>query len=136
MNMMKKNGGFTLVELIVVIAILAILAGVAVPAYSGYIGKAKAAADTTELAAVKTAAMGACATIGEVDKLEVKSGEVKVYVDGTDAVDYTLTYGSSDNKWTDSNTAVSGGSFRQNMRNNSTQIDIHFVKKRLKESLY
>ena len=39
------NGGFTLVELIVVIAILAILAGVAVPAYSGYITKANMQAD-------------------------------------------------------------------------------------------
>ena len=39
--MFKSNGGFTLVELIVVIAILAILAGIAVPAYSGYIDKAQ-----------------------------------------------------------------------------------------------
>ena len=57
MNMFKKNGGFTLVELIVVIAILAILAGVAVPAYSGYIKKAKEANDFTQLDAVKTAAV-------------------------------------------------------------------------------
>ena len=55
MNMFKKNGGFTLVELIVVIAILAILAGVAVPAYSGYIAKANEAADMTMLDSVKTA---------------------------------------------------------------------------------
>ena len=55
MNMFKKNGGFTLVELIVVIAILAILAGVAVPAYSGYITKAKEATDMTMLDSVKTA---------------------------------------------------------------------------------
>lgn len=41
--MFKSNGGFTLVELIVVIAILAILASVAVPAYSGYIAKAESA---------------------------------------------------------------------------------------------
>ena len=41
--MFKKNGGFTLVELIVVIAILAILAGVAIPTYSAYIAKAEAA---------------------------------------------------------------------------------------------
>ena len=45
MESMRKNGGFTLVELIVVIAILAILAGIAVPAYSGYIAKAEQAAD-------------------------------------------------------------------------------------------
>ena len=58
MNMFKKNGGFTLVELIVVIAILAILAGVAVPAYSGYIAKAQQAADLQTLSAVNTAVQG------------------------------------------------------------------------------
>lgn len=47
MKFMNKNGGFTLVELIVVIAILAILAGVAVPAYSGYVDKANQSADIT-----------------------------------------------------------------------------------------
>ena len=66
MNMFKKNGGFTLVELIVVIAILAILAGVAVPAYSGYIKSADKAADVTQLSAVKTAVMATYATEGTV----------------------------------------------------------------------
>ena len=41
----NADGGFTLVELIVVIAILAILGGVAVPAYSGYVKKANMTAD-------------------------------------------------------------------------------------------
>ena len=54
------NGGFTLVELIVVIAILAILAGVAVPAYSGYVEKANKAADEQLLAQVNQAFTAAC----------------------------------------------------------------------------
>lgn len=64
MNMFKKNGGFTLVELIVVIAILAILAGVAVPAYSGYIERANDAACLAELSAIQTATQSACALNG------------------------------------------------------------------------
>ena len=74
MNMFKKNGGFTLVELIVVIAILAILAGVAVPAYSGYIKSANEAADMTALAAVKTAVMAANATEGTVVSITFTEG--------------------------------------------------------------
>ena len=81
MNMFKKNGGFTLVELIVVIAILAILAGVAVPAYSGYIEKAKDAAVITELDAIATAAQAANATKGAIDKIEV--GETSITVTST-----------------------------------------------------
>ena len=94
MNMMKKNGGFTLVELIVVIAILAILAGVAVPAYSGYLTKAKDAAVLTELDAVKTAAFAAKATdTTPVTVITVNSdGSVYVNTDLTNAVDLDPFY--------------------------------------------
>ncbi len=88
MNMFKKNGGFTLVELIVVIAILAILAAVAVPAYNGYISKAQAAADVTALAAVKTACMATYATEGTVTQIIVTDGEndgIQVWLDGKTA---------------------------------------------------
>lgn len=64
MKLMRKNGGFTLVELIVVIAILAILAGIAVPAYSGYIKKADKAADLQLLAAVNESFQAACVSEG------------------------------------------------------------------------
>ena len=95
MNMFKKNGGFTLVELIVVIAILAILAGIAIPAYSGYIKKAQDAAVVTELDAIATAAQAANATAGEIDKIEVAESTIKVtataLADNYDA-DFVLFY--------------------------------------------
>ena len=78
MTMFKKNGGFTLVELIVVIAILAILAGVAIPAYSGYIKKAQDAAVVTELDAIATAAQAANAEAGEITKIEVTDDKTVV----------------------------------------------------------
>lgn len=82
MNMFKKNGGFTLVELIVVIAILAILAGVAVPAYNGYIKKAQDTAVITELSAIHTAAQAANATAGEIEKIEVSSTGQTIIITG------------------------------------------------------
>ena len=65
MNMFKKNGGFTLVELIVVIAILAILAGIAIPAYSGYITEANKSSDDAQLVVVEQAIGAACALNGK-----------------------------------------------------------------------
>ena len=75
MTHFKKNGGFTLVELIVVIAILAILAGIAVPAYSSYLRSAKKASDITALAAVKTACVAAMADQGAVTEIVVAAAD-------------------------------------------------------------
>ena len=101
MNMFKKNGGFTLVELIVVIAILAILAGVAIPAYSGYIEKAKDAAVITELDAIQTAAQAANATAGEITGITLDSDgktvnvTAKDYISNKFVADFNLFYGGT-----------------------------------------
>ena len=45
----RENGGFSLVELIIVIAIMAVLVGVLAPQYLSYMHKAKVAADWANL---------------------------------------------------------------------------------------
>lgn len=55
-NKRKKEGGFTLVELIVVLVILAILAALLIPALTGYIDKAKQKNVTAETRQVVMAA--------------------------------------------------------------------------------
>lgn len=95
MTMFKKNGGFTLVELIVVIAILAILAGVAVPAYSGYITKAKDTAVIVELDAIATAAQASKATTGAVNAIAVGSDGAITVDEAEPNADFKAYYGDA-----------------------------------------
>ncbi|WP_052446148.1 prepilin-type N-terminal cleavage/methylation domain-containing protein [Aeromonas fluvialis] len=51
---MKKQSGFTLIELMIVVAIVAILAAIALPAYQNYVTKTKWTELATALGSLKT----------------------------------------------------------------------------------
>jgi type IV pilus assembly protein PilE len=51
--MMKRNKGFTLVELMIVVAIIAILSAVAIPAYNDYVLRGKIAEAMTNLSSMR-----------------------------------------------------------------------------------
>lgn len=109
-NKRKKEGGFTLVELIVVLVILAILAALLIPALTGYIDKAKEksvisetrqcvmAAQTLadeDYAAGTTSSTQASTTtkctVAEIQKLADVTGTVTAFTVKDGKVD-TLTY--------------------------------------------
>lgn len=70
---MKKQNGFTLIELIIVIAVLVVLAGVALPSYSGYVQRARDAQVLVELDYILTTVYAANAEGDAISKVKIES---------------------------------------------------------------
>ena len=63
---MKKQSGFTLIELMVVMAIIAILATAGLAAYTGYIKKARDTTRIADIAAINTIVLSQVSVDGKV----------------------------------------------------------------------
>ena len=73
---MKKQQGFTLIELMIVVAIIGILAAIAIPAYSNYTKKAKFSELVSFGAGFKTAVEVCYAETGDLTLCDNGSGGV------------------------------------------------------------
>ena len=76
---LKKTGGFTLVEMLIVVAIIAILVAVSIPMVTSSLEKAREATDAANLRAAKMVAM-------------LSAAEGKLNGDGTDIAGGTTPY--------------------------------------------
>jgi len=102
---MKKQQGFTLIELMIVVAIIGILAAVAIPAYQDYTARAQASEAVALLSGLKTPmseyyqSRGSFPTIAELGTTNTSgkfvSGIVQTSSNASGAL-YTATFGSSD----------------------------------------
>ena len=80
---MKKNKGFSLVELIIVIAIMAILAAAIAPALIRYIDKSRRADDVASAGVINSSMSAALANEDIYDAVfEVSTGKAVLYAEG------------------------------------------------------
>ena len=88
---MKKNQGFSLVELIVVIAIMAVLVGVLAPAYLRYVEKSRKSTYVSSISDILSAAE----KVAIDPEYDLKSGATFL-LKGTGTLAMTVTDGTTD----------------------------------------
>jgi len=93
---LKKQGGFTLVEMLIVVAIIAILIAVSIPMVSGALDKAKEATDAANVRAAKAeASISYLMKTDSIDWVAENNGSKEYTVNAYDAEKGTIVAGDS-----------------------------------------
>ncbi len=88
---MKKEQGFTLIELMIVVAIIGILAAVALPAYQNYTNRAKVTEALSVSAAAKLAVAETFTSNGSLPTSNTEAGlPVATDMNGTDVLSVSV----------------------------------------------
>jgi prepilin-type N-terminal cleavage/methylation domain-containing protein len=101
----RRQGGFTLVELMITVAIIGILAGILVPLYQDYLVRARSVDGYLQFSALKTRiaefynASGALPSNFEELGLELEPGEIGTAYGG-DTASYPATFDVDSKVWT------------------------------------
>lgn len=80
---MKRNRGFTLMEMLIVVAIIAVLAAIAIPVFNGSLHKAKVAADMANVRAYYAELQTQLILTGESDFTENRYLSEITFSDGS-----------------------------------------------------
>lgn len=102
---MKKQSGFTLIELMIVVAIVAILAAIALPAYQNYTKKAKMTELVAATGAQKTAIEVCVQTKSVADCQPASNGIAAEQDPDPSAAAATITVTENNNVYTITSTA-------------------------------
>ena len=91
---MKRNRGFTLMEMLIVVAIIAVLAAIAIPVFNGSLHKAKVAADMANVRAYYAELQTQLMLTGEADHhdaLDAKRLGLSLIAAGHYATEFPVT---------------------------------------------
>ena len=95
---MKKQSGFTLIELMIVVAIIAILAAIALPAYQDYVARSQVSEANSLASGAKTAVAEEYANTGDFTDIDNDSAGLAAatsirgdYVDQVEVEDGVIT---------------------------------------------